>query len=118
MAPKAKKTAAAAAEEEIEEIVPEPPVEEPHVTFVLGDEGAAPEDLDEEAPEDEDLEEGDDLEIEDELATAVGQLTQLMMTEEGEAISDVLHGIRDAIDKQNKILYRGLQLLEAKLGRR
>lgn len=93
----------------IEEVVPE---QKQSVTFVLDDE------IQEYGEDDyeEDDDEGDDIEEEDPLTTAVGQLTQLMMTEEGEAITDVLHGLRDAIDKQNKIMYRGLQLLEARFG--
>lgn len=55
--------------------------------------------------EDEDDEEG----FADESAAAIEQLTQLLMTDKGEPIADVLAGIRDALDKQNKILYRGLQ---------
>lgn len=99
----------------IEEIVPEPQADAPEapqgVTFVLDNTGYLPRDAVEyDEPEDEDEED------DDELITAVGQLTQLMMTEEGEAITDVLNGVREAIDKQNKILYRGLQLLEARFG--
>ena len=62
--------------------------------------------------EDEDEDEGfaDDEEgFADESAAAIEQLTQLLMTDKGEPIADVLAGIRDALDKQNKILYRGLQ---------
>lgn len=96
----------------IEEVVPE----KQSVTFVLDDK--IQEYGEDEYDEDEDDEDIDDEDIDDEdpLTTAVGQLTQLMMTEEGEAITDVLHGLRDAIDKQNKIMYRGLQLLEARFG--
>lgn len=123
--------------EEIEEVVvPEPSAAPRTVTFVLGEDaddeildGAEEDDHDdideediedEEADEEEDAEEDfDDLE-DDALTTAVGQLTQLMMTEEGEAITDVLSGLRESIEKQNKILYRGLQVLEARFapGRR
>lgn len=62
--------------------------------------------------------EGEEDEDDDDLALAVGQLTQLMMTEEGEAITDVLAGVREAIDKLNKIMYRGLQLLETRLSKK
>lgn len=85
------------------------------VVYELGD-GEEEDDLDEEEEDDEeDDEEGDeyDDEFHDGLTTVVGQLTQLFMTDEGEAITDVLSAIRDSLDKQNKILYRGLQLLEA-----
>lgn len=118
MAPRKSKASAAAAPaeaelptvvEEIQEVVEEQPdvvveAEEPvecEPSFIV-DEG-----------EDEDDEDEDDEDGEyDVLTTAVGQLAQLLMTEEGEAITDVLSGLRDAIDKQNKILYRGVQLLE------
>jgi hypothetical protein len=141
-APKPKKAAAPAAVVEeitpeeviIEEVVPEPQ----HgngghgMTFVLdrmyeaaaaaaesGDDDGDDEDedggSDGGSDEDEDAEGEYMLESTDEeLVTAVGQLTQLMMTEEGEAVTDVLNGIRDALTKQNKILYRGLQLLESR----
>lgn len=134
MAPKKKTAAAAAAtmatmpaevpeevvvEEIVEEIVPVR--EEPaSVTFVLGNAGGIHgEEMMQEGDVDEedDMDDEDEDDDEDELFTAVAQLTQLMMTEEGEAVADVLHGIRDALDKQNKILYRGLQLLEAKARR-
>ena len=107
-------------EEVIEEVVPEPSQGRQTVTFVLD---APP---DETIDDDEDLgDEDDDLGVDvgdedetydEDLTTAVGQLTQLMMTEEGEALTDVVNGIRDSLEKQNKILYRGLQLLESKFG--
>lgn len=114
------------ADEEIEEIVPEPAAaqgSEPMVTFVLDEhaEHDLHEEEDDEFEEDEGYEDDhEDLEDDedDALTTAVGQLTQLMMTEDGEAITDVLNGIRDSIEKQNKILYRGLQLLEARFARK
>lgn len=129
MAPKktvavAAPAAAAEPEEIIEEIVPEPPQPERTVTFVLDESELRPQTDEDDDPEEEDEdaegyddqeEDDDDLDEDDEdLTTAVGQLTQLMMTEEGEAITDVLNGIRESIEKQNKILYRGLQLLEAR----
>lgn len=91
--------------EEIEEVVAESAAPAEHVTFVVA--GGPGED------DEDDLDE-DDLHDDDELAATVGQLGQLLMTDEGEAITDVLAGIRDALDKQNKILYRGLQLLESR----
>ena len=98
------------ASEEIEEIVPEHD-EEGQPGFVLDSvfyDGEG---------EDEDEDDGEEDESPYELVTAVGQLTQLMMTEEGVAVADVLNGIRDALDKQNKILYRGVQLLEKSLSK-
>ena len=44
------------------------------------------------------------------------QISQLLLTEDGEAVADVLQGIRDALDKQNKILFKLAGILEA--GRR
>lgn len=87
------------------------------------------EDRDEEDEEDgEDGEEyEDDMDIDDDpLAVAVHQLSQHLRTEEGETLGDLLGGVRDsleattellaglreALDKQNKILYRGLQIVE------
>lgn len=98
----------------IEEIMPVEDVPQRTVTFVL--DGTEANDQVEEEDEDEyDDDEGletDDDELHDDITTAVGQLTQLMMTEDGEAITDVLQGVRESLEKQNKILYRGLQLLE------
>lgn len=103
-------------EEYIEEIVPEEAEGDHHQPgFVLDTvfyEGGGEDADDEEDGEDEDEDEDEEEDEAYELVTAVGQLTQLMMTEEGVAIADVLNGIRDALDKQNKIMYRGVQLLE------
>lgn len=136
MAPPKSKSQAPAPEEIIEEIVPESQHQSKHqqsVTFVLDEQDNVEygedigEDIDEDIDEDfdednEDIEDVEDIDDDDDeedaLTTAVGQLTQLMMTEEGEAITDVLNGIRDSIEKQNKILYRGLQLLEARFARK
>lgn len=136
MAPKKSTAAAAAAAapEVIEEIVPEPRAEPGRtVTFVLDDDetdaaAAVHDEFDNDAEDEHDHDDDDDdadldeadlgTDDEDELTVAVGQLTQLMMTEDGEAITDVLNGIRDALDKQNKILYRGLQVLEARFARK
>lgn len=76
-----------------------------------GGEESSEEELDDELGEDEEL---TDEEDDGGLADAVGHLSQLFVTEEGEAVADVLRGIYDALEKQNKILYKGLQLLEAK----
>ena len=85
-----------------------------------------PEDMDPEDPEDdaeelEDIEEDDqegqdDLEPEEEEDYFdLAQLSQLLVTEEGEPLADVLSGIRDALDKHNKILFKLVGVLEAKL---
>lgn len=52
--------------------------------------------------EDEDDEEDDE---EDPLAIAVEQVAQLLITEKGEAIADVLAGIRDSINQVSRVLY-------------
>lgn len=114
----AKPKAEAVPEPAVEEIEPEPlAVPTREVTFVLDPlDTDSLQESDEDDPDDDDHE--DEGDHEDELLAVVGQLTQLMMTEQGEAITDVLGGIREALDKQNKILYRGLQLLEQRSSRR
>lgn len=84
------------------------------VTFVLHHPAGHPvDDEGDDGDDDVDYDDEDD-DYGDELAAAVNQIGQLLVTEDGEAVSDVLRGILDALDKQNKILYRGLQLLETK----
>lgn len=51
-------------------------------------------------------EEGEDGFEEDDDYFDLAQLSQLLVTEEGEPLADVLKGIRDALDKHNKILFR------------
>lgn len=80
------------------------------VTFVLDSEE------DEEFDDDGDEDEEDD-EDEDDLVASVSQLSQLLVTEDGEAIADILRGILDALEKHNKIMYRGLQVLETSLAK-
>lgn len=110
---KSKKAVAAeqpiAEEVEVVEAVVEAGAEnDKKVTFSLN-EYAADDELDlEDEDDDEDLEDDEDL------VGAVAQVSQLLMTEDGEAVADVLRGILDALDKQNKILFRGLQLLETR----
>lgn len=122
MAPSKKTPLPPAPEEELVEDI-EPGSEEPRqpnktVTFILEEPGENEIEEYETEDEDDDDDDDDDDGTDDELATAVGQLTQLMMTEEGEAITDVLDGIRESIEKQNKILYKGLQLLESRFAKR
>lgn len=61
----------------------------------------------------ESFEPGDDEE-DDELFDPAHQLTQLLVTEAGVPIVDVLQGIQDALDKQNKILYKLVSVAESK----
>lgn len=84
------------------------------VTFVLDSEEDEEFDDDDDGDDDEDDE---DDEEEDDLVASVSQLSQLLVTEDGEAIADILRGILDALDKHNKIMYRGLQVLETSLAK-
>ena len=79
-----------------------------------------PEDaLEEEIQEDmDDLNEDGELD-DDELGPfepydPLHQVTQLLVTEEGTPIVDVMQGIQDALDKQNKILYKLVSVIESK----
>lgn len=45
------------------------------------------------------------------------QLSQLLVTEDGTPLIDVIVGVRDALDKQNKIMFRLLGVLEERLGK-
>lgn len=47
-----------------------------------------------------------DVDDEDEEYYDLAQLAQLLVTEDGEPIADVLSGVRDALDKHNKILFK------------
>ena len=60
--------------------------------------------------EDDDDDDCDD-EIDDADAQMSGLLYSLLTTEDDESITNVLKGIRDGIDKQNKILYKILTSL-------
>ena len=54
---------------------------------------------------DDDEDEDDEDEIDDD-AQMSGLLYSLLTTEDDESITNVLKGIRDGIDRQNKILYK------------
>lgn len=43
------------------------------------------------------------------------QLSQLLVTEEGKPLVDILSDIEKSIDKQNKILYKLVSVIESKL---
>ena len=60
----------------------------------------------EDPPEEEDefVDGDDDEDVDDYFDLA--QLAQLLVTEDGEPVADVLRGVRDALDKQNKILFK------------
>jgi hypothetical protein len=63
----------------------------------------------------ENVEEDDDDDCDDEIDDADAQMSgllySLLTTEDDESITNVLKGIRDGIDKQNKILYKILTSL-------
>ena len=65
--------------------------------------------------DDEDL---DDPELEEDsigdMFDPMAQLTQLLVTESGTPLVDVLQGIQDSLDKQNKILYKLVSVIESK----
>lgn len=60
---------------------------------------------------DDDEDDDCDDEIDDADAQMSGLLYSLLTTEDDESITNVLKGIRDGIDKQNKILYKILTSL-------
>lgn len=55
-----------------------------------------------------DIDDGHALDMFDPLQ----QLTQLFLTEEGVPIADILQGIRDALEKQSKILFKISNILD------
>ncbi len=61
--------------------------------------------------DDDDIEEESDLPSEPEydVYDGISQLAQLFVTEDGTPVADVLVGIRDALDKLNKILFKAVQ---------
>ena len=101
--------------------VPEPEPE-PEVIDLTGDDPEDPEDPEADDPDDPDLHDLDDEDDEDlsslgEHFDPLQQLTQLFVTEAGTPIVDVLQGIQDALDKQNKIMFKLVSVLDAKLPR-
>jgi hypothetical protein len=65
-----------------------------------------PTEVDEEIiEEEEESEMGDDMDFSE-------LLYNVLTTDDDESISNVLRGIRDGVDKQNKILYKIVTLLE------
>lgn len=71
---------------------------------------------DDEDEDDEDLESFDeDDDVFGPMHDLSQQLTQLMITEDGVPIVDVMQGIQEAIEKQNKILYKLVSVVEAKV---
>jgi hypothetical protein len=88
---------------------PEPEPEPVEVVDLTGD------DTEDEDPEDDlnDLEE--DLSSLGEHYDPMQQLTQLFVTEAGTPIVDVLQGIQDALEKQTKVMFKLVSVLDAKL---
>lgn len=69
----------------------------------------------EEEPVEDEEEYDDDEDSEDEEEyDPTEQLCQLMMSEDGTPIADILLGIRDALERHNKILYKAVTVLEAR----
>lgn len=87
----------------------EQPVEEEQVEEIVVDDDADAEDEDED-----DLGSFDDDVMFDPLQQLHG-LTQLLVTEAGVPVVDVLQGIQDSMDKQNKILYKLVSVIESRL---
>ena len=88
----------------IEEVLPHSPED---AAVVIEDVEDAAEDDD----EDEDAEYYEDEEGE---YDPVQHITQLLVTEEGLPVADVLLGIKESLDKLGKIHYKIVQLLEAR----
>ena len=64
----------------------------------------------------EDLESFEPEDGDNELFDPMQQLSQFLVTESGVPIVDVLQGIQEALDKQNKILYKLVSVVESKTG--
>lgn len=59
---------------------------------------------------------GDDEDEDDEcMFDPFQQLSQLFVTEDGTPLVDVVHAIQETLDKQNKILFKLVSVLDAKL---
>lgn len=106
-----------AAEEVIEDITPAAPVdqqqqqqEQQHEEDEDEEEEGALDDEDDEALDKEDIDS-----LDDGLFDPMQQFTQLLVTETGVPIVDVLQGIQDALEKQNKILYKLASVVDARL---
>lgn len=54
----------------------------------------------------------DDGGAEMDLVDGLAQIAQLFVTEDGTPIADVIVGVRDALEKLNKIVFRAVQHLE------
>lgn len=96
--------------EQVVEVVPEEE-EEVAAEVVPAEEEEVVEDVDVDDDDDED----EDLEsFEEDMFDPMQQLTQLLVTEDGVPLVDVLQGIRESIDKQNKILFKLVSVIDAK----
>ncbi len=100
---KSKSAAAAAAAEEQTPVVDAPV---PTEIDVVEDSDDA---VDDSEYSDDDDDDDEELEFD-----PISQLAQLLVTEEGQPVADILVGIKDALDKHNKILFKISTLLEAK----
>lgn len=66
------------------------------------------EDADAESYDDSGEEGGAEMDLVDGLA----QIAQLFVTEDGTPIADVIVGVRDALEKLNKVVFKAVQLME------
>lgn len=62
----------------------------------------------------EDIDDDEIGSFDDSIFDPMQQFTQLLVTEAGVPIVDVLQGIQEAIEKQNKILYKLVSTIESK----
>jgi hypothetical protein len=46
------------------------------------------------------------------LVDGLAQIAQLFVTEDGTPIADVIVGVRDALEKLNKVVFKAVQLME------
>lgn len=67
------------------------------------------EDADAESYDDDSGEEGG---AEMDLVDGLAQIAQLFVTEDGTPIADVIVGVRDALEKLNKVVFKAVQLME------
>lgn len=95
--------------EQVVEVVPAEEVAAEVVPAEEEEEVVEDVDVDDDDDDDEDLES-----FEEDMFDPMQQLTQLLVTEDGVPLVDVLQGIRESIDKQNKILFKLVSVIDAK----
>ena len=71
----------------------------------------AEDDAEEESYDDDDSgADGGDPEMD--LVDGLAQIAQLFVTEDGTPIADVIVGVRDALEKLNKVVFKAVQLMK------